>query len=220
MASRATSSTRGYRHEAIAPASTSCASTPRSTPSAWRSGGAACEPRVRAVVAQVPACGRVPPPPDPDGARFAQLRQTFLEGDISSTPETTQGPLPVVSADQVGTPSLLTPLTAFRWFIEFGARHNSGWVNLATRAMPPTPELYHPALAAPFITVPTLGLLSPDDEMPGANPEVARAAFASIAGPTEIVHVEGGHFGLMFDPSAELDHALRAQQEFLRRQLT
>ena len=180
---------------------------------------AACDLRVRAVASQVAACGRVHAPPDPDGSRFALLRQTLLEGDIRPTPETTIGPMPVVSTDQATTPSLLTPLTAFRWFIEYGARHNSGWVNRATRVLPPTPEPYHPALAAPFVTVPTLALLSPDDEMPGANPEVARATFEAIAGPTEIVDIDGGHFGIMFDPSAELDFALGVQLAFLQRQL-
>jgi hypothetical protein len=180
---------------------------------------AACDARVRAVVSQVAACGRVAPAPDPDGSRFSLLRRTLLEGDITPTPQTTLGPVPVVSSDQVGTPSLLTPLTAFRWFIEYGARHNSGWVNWATRVLPPTPEPYHPALAAPFVTVPILALLSPDDEMPGAKPTVARATFEAIEGQTEIVEIQGGHFGIMFDPSAELDFALRVQLTFLQRHL-
>jgi alpha-beta hydrolase superfamily lysophospholipase len=180
---------------------------------------AACDERVRVVVAQVPACGRSAPPADPDGQRFAQMRSTLLKGDINPTPETTVGPLPVVSADQAGTPSLLTPLTAFRWFIEYGARHNSGWENQATRASPPVPEPYHAALAAPFVSVPTLALISPDDEMPGSNPEVARAAFLSIGGPTEIVDIDGGHFGIMFDPSPELAFSIHTQTSFLARHL-
>jgi alpha-beta hydrolase superfamily lysophospholipase len=180
---------------------------------------AACDDRVRVVVAQVPACGRTRPPEDPDGRRFAQIRRTLLKGDINPTPDTTVGPLPVVSADQAGTPSLLTPLTAFRWFIEYGARHNSGWQNQATRAAPPVPEPYNPVLAAPFVTVPTLALISPDDEMPGANPQISRATFRAIAGPTEIVDIEGGHFGLMFDPSPELDFSIRTQTQFLIRHL-
>jgi alpha-beta hydrolase superfamily lysophospholipase len=180
---------------------------------------AACDARVKAVVAQVPACGRTPPPDDSSGQRFGQMRTTLLEGDIDPTPETTVGPLPVVSADQAGTPSLLTPLTAFRWFIEYGARHGSGWQNQATRTAPPVPEPYHPALASPFVTVPTLALISPDDEMPGANPQVSRATFETIAGTTEIVDVEGGHFGIMFDPSPELDSSIRVQTDFLIRHL-
>lgn len=180
---------------------------------------AACDERVRVVVAQVPACGRTPPPEDPDGSRFAQIRSTLLGGDIEPTPETIVGPLPVVSPDQAGCPSLLTPLTAFRWFIEYGARHNSGWQNRATRAAPPVPEPFHPALAAPFVTVPTLALISPDDEMPGADPQVAREAFLAVAGPTEIVPIEGGHFGIMFDPSPELDFSILTQTRFITRHL-
>ena len=144
---------------------------------------------------------------------------TLLEGDINPTPETTVGPLPVVSADQSGTPSLLTPLTAFPWFIEHGARHNSGWQNQATRAAPSVPEPFHSALAAPFVTVPTLALISPDDQVPGANPQVSRPAFNAIAGPTEIVDIEGDHFGIMFDPSPELESAIRMQTRFLMRHL-
>jgi hypothetical protein len=176
---------------------------------------AACDERVRAVVAQVPACGVTPPPADPDGTRFAQIRSTLLDGDISATPETTEGPLPVVSFDQVGSPSLLRPLTAFRWFIEYGARHGSGWQNTATRVSPPVPEPFRAGLCARYVTVPTLALISPDDEMPGANPAVSRAAFEAVAGPCEIVDIEGGHFGLVFHPSPEFDAAVAAQVAFL-----
>lgn len=180
---------------------------------------AACDARVRAVIAQCPACGRQPPPPDPDGSRFQAMRETLLHGDITPTPETTTGPLPVVSFDQVGTPSLLTPLTAFRWFIEYGGRHNSGWHNLATRALPPVPEPYHPALCAPHVRVPTLALIASDDEMPGATATVSRPAFEAIPGPCEILELPGGHFGLMFHPSPEFDFASTAQASFLVRTL-
>ncbi len=180
---------------------------------------AACDVRVRAVVAQVPACGRDLPPLDPDGSRFFQMRSTLLEGDIRATPGTTVGPLPVVSPDQLGTPSLLKPVSAFRWFIEYGGRHGSGWQNLATRASPPVPEPYHPGICAPHVTVPTLALIAPDDEMEGANPGVARAVIESTAGHREIVDIEGGHFGLLFHPSQLFDHAANAQLRFLKTHL-
>ena len=173
---------------------------------------AACDERVRAVVAQVPAGGRT-------RRRPISIRSTLLTGDISATPETTVGPLPVVSFDQVGSPSRLTPLTAFRRFIEYGARHGSGWQNIATRVSPPVPEPFHAGLCAPHVTVPTLALISPDDEMPGANPAVARAAFEAVAGPCEILDIEGGHFGLLFHPSPEFDAALAAQLVFVRAHL-
>jgi len=53
--------------------------------------------------------------------------------------------------------------------------------------------------------------------MPGANSSVSRAAFLSIAAPTEIVDIEGGHFSLMFDPSLELEFSIRTQTSFLTR---
>ena len=53
----------------------------------------------------------------------------------------------------------------------------------------------------------------------GANPAVTRAAFESIPGPTTIVDIPGGHFGLMWDPSPELDFALATQLSFLPQRL-
>ena len=38
----------------------------------------AIDARVKAVVAQVPACGDNPPPPDPDGSLFAAIREKLL----------------------------------------------------------------------------------------------------------------------------------------------
>jgi hypothetical protein len=181
---------------------------------------AACDRRARVVVAQVPACGPALPPPDPDGTRFSRMRSTLLEGDIHPTPETTAGPLPVVSPDQMGTPSLLKPVSAFRWFIEYGGRHGSGWQNLATRVSPPVPEPFHPGICAPHVIVPALALIAPDDEMQGANPVVSRAAFESVAGPKEILDIEGGHFGLLFYPSPEFDFAATAQARFLKAHLS
>ncbi len=54
----------------------------------------AIDARVKAVVAQVPACGDNPPPPDPDGSLFAAIREKLLHGDVGATPDSTIGPLP------------------------------------------------------------------------------------------------------------------------------
>jgi pimeloyl-ACP methyl ester carboxylesterase len=176
---------------------------------------AACDDRVRAVVAQCPATGAAMPPEDSRGDRFETIRQTLLTGDIRGTPETTVGPMPVVSPDQAGTPSLLKPISAFRWFLEYGGRHGSGWLNTATRVSPPVPEPFHAGLCAPHVHVPVLALISPDDEIAGANPAVAHAVFASVAGPTEVEPIEGGHFGLLFYPSPEFEFASQRQAAFL-----
>ena len=44
-----------------------------------------------------------------------------------------------VTADQGGTPSLLAPIQAFRWFIDYCGRPGSGWINRVTRVLPATP---------------------------------------------------------------------------------
>jgi uncharacterized protein len=180
---------------------------------------AGVDERVAAAVAQVPATGREPAPPDPDGRLYAALRETLLDGDITGGPGTTVGPLPVVSADQIHAPSLLTPIQAYRWFVDYGGRFGTGWENRATRVTPPTPAPFHAGLAAPHIRCPVLMQISPVDEMPGADPAVARGVGDSIPGPKEIVEVDGGHFGLLHHPSRWFDDASAAQTEFLRRTL-
>lgn len=180
---------------------------------------AATDDRVRVVVAQCPACGPALPPPDPTGERFARIRSTFLDGDITGPNGSVAGPMPVVYADQMHHESLLKPVSAFRWFIEYGGRHASGWQNVVTRMSPSVPEPYHAGLCAAHVSVPVLALISPDDEMEGANPVVARAVFEAIRGPVHIEDLEGGHFGLLHHPSPEFDLASRRQTSFLRAHL-
>ena len=176
----------------------------------------AIDPRVKAVVAQVPACGDNPPPADADGSLFAAIREKLLDGDVSGTRENTFGPLPVVSCDQRGTPSLLKSPTAFRWFIEHGCRFGTKWDNWATLVAPATPNA---VLCAAHLQAPVLFVISPEDEMGGCNPAVARMAFDVVPGPKELFETAGGHFGVLYHPSVLFDEASRVQREFLLRNL-
>jgi uncharacterized protein len=174
----------------------------------------ACDERVKAIVSQTTACGPNMPPPDPNGTLFSGMKQLYREGDIS-TPDTITGPLPVVSFDQHHIPSLLTPLSAYRWFIEYGGRHGSKWENWVTRVIPKTPVPYHPSICAPHIRVPTLAMIAPDDEMAGAAPAVSLAAYEIIPGLKKLIELEGGHFGLLFYPGELFERYAQAQREFL-----
>jgi dienelactone hydrolase len=180
---------------------------------------AAVDERVRALVAQVPACGEDSPPEDSDDSLFARMRETLLHGELGATPEATIGPLPVVSADQIGTPSLLTPITAFRWFVDFGGRGGTNWQNRATWVNPRSIGPYHPVLAAAHVSAPAHFAIALDDEMPGASPAVARTAYERLAGPKELLQIDGGHFGLLYHPGALFDRVSRAQRDFLVRHL-
>lgn len=177
----------------------------------------AVDQRPAAVIAQVPAIGPVPPPADPDGALFAALCDRLDGGSVDGTEQDRTGPLPVVSADQLGAPSLLTPIQAFRWFVEHGGRHGSGWANEVTRVVPARLGPFHAGIAAPHLHQPLLMMIAPEDEMVGADPDVARAAYASVPAPKELVEIGGGHFGLLHHPSELFDEATRAQIDFLVR---
>lgn len=179
----------------------------------------AVDRRVGAIVAQVPVCGSRPPDLQPSRAHFDAIRDVLLHGDVTGAPETTEGPLPVVSADQLGTPSLLEPVQAFRWFMERGARHGTGWLNQVTRVVPATPVPYSPVLCAPFVTPPTLMMVAPNDEMVHADYDVARLTYELMPSPKQWHDIAGGHFGLLHHPGPLFDEAAHVQRSFLDRWL-
>ncbi len=179
---------------------------------------AAFDERVAALVAQVPACGREAPPPPSDSA-FAALLDLHRNGAPAAGDAERIGPMAVVSHDQVMAPSLLTPVTAFRWFIDYGARPGTGWQNEATLELPATPVPFHAGLCAPYIRGASFWVIADDDEMPGADPPVARTVFDRAPQPKELLRIDGGHFGLLYHPSELFDRVSAAQAEFVVRRL-
>jgi pimeloyl-ACP methyl ester carboxylesterase len=179
----------------------------------------AIEPRVKVIIAQVPVFGEKPPEVEPSRVNFDLIKEILLRGDVRGSPETTIGPMPVVSSDQAGTPSLLKPIQAFRWFIDFGGRAGTRWINSVTRVLPATPMPYHPTLCAPFVRAHTLLMVAPEDEMVHANYAVAKQAYELIPGPKHWYDIAGGHFGLLYYPSELFEEASRVQTEFLKKWL-
>jgi pimeloyl-ACP methyl ester carboxylesterase len=180
----------------------------------------ALDPRFAAVAAQCPTCGVEKPNVEPSDQSFQIMQGIFANGDVSGTPETTMGPMPVVSFDQVGSPSLLKPIQAFRWFIDYGGRHDSLWENRVTRVIPPTPVPFSAYLVAPYIQVPTFMMVGRNDEMVHCNPEVAQATYKLMRCPKQWVDIDGGHFGLLYYPSEIFATASALQCEFLVRALS
>ena len=179
----------------------------------------AVEQRVKVIVAQCPVIGAEPLQIEPNKENFGIFKEILLHGDLRGTAETTIGPMPVVSSDQAGTPSLLKPFQAFRWFIDYGGRAGTRWINTVTRVLPTTPVPFHPALCAPFLNAPTLLMVAPEDEMVHANYSVTRQAFELIPGRKQWFDIAGGHFGLLYYPSDLFDEASRVQTEFLKKWL-
>jgi pimeloyl-ACP methyl ester carboxylesterase len=181
-------------------------------------GVAALDDRVSALVCQVPALGETLGADDPAGTRLAAMERFLATGEVRR-PSDTWVSLPVVSADQVASPSALTPLTAYRWFIEYGGRYGTGWTNRVVFTAPSDAPDFDPLACAPRVRVPTLFAMSADDEMPGAVSEVTRAVFDRISGPKDLVEVDGGHFGLLEYPSHAFDKTSQAQAAWLARTL-
>jgi pimeloyl-ACP methyl ester carboxylesterase len=175
----------------------------------------ALDPRYAAVAAQCPACGIEKPKHEPHERNFQAMQTIFDGGDITGSPETTVGPLPVVSSDQLGTPSLLKPIQAYRWFIDYGGRHGTQWENRVIRVIPPTTAPFSAYLAAPFIRGPTLLMAGRDDEMVHCNLDVTRALFELMRCRKQWADIDGGHFGLLYYPSKIFDRASADQCAFL-----
>lgn len=180
---------------------------------------AAIDHRVKVVVAQVPACGGELPPPDVDQSLFKSISDTFHNGNVAGTPETTLGPMPVVSFDQATIPSMLKPLTAYRWFIEYGGRYNTKWKNNVTHVEPDVPTKFNPVLCIPHIKAALLMVVAYDDEMENANSDIARSAYRAAPQPKKLVEVDGGHFGIIHYPSPLFNQASEAQIDFLNQRL-
>jgi uncharacterized protein len=175
----------------------------------------ALDPRFAAIAVQCPACGAEKPSIEPSDKNFQTMQELFKSGDIRGTPETTVGPMPVVSFDQDGTPSLLKPIQAFRWFIDYGGRHDSLWENRVTRVIPSTPVPFSAYLAAPYIKAPTFIMVGRNDEMVQCNRDVIKAVYDLMPCRKQWIDIDGGHFGLLYYPSDIFTEASSRQSEFL-----
>lgn len=156
-------------------------------------------------------------PPDPDGSRFESIKDLVLTADLDSFDPTVVGPLPVVSADQLSSPSFVETLTAFRWFIDSGGRFGTGWENQATLSRLATPTPFDAQACVPNIDAPTLMVIAREDEESDAD--VARAVFATAGESRQLLTVDGGHFEVLYPDTPEFRISMTTQQRFLRTHL-
>ena len=169
-----------------------------------------------AVVAHIPSCGAEFIPFNDKPQQFETLKDIFLNGDLDTFEQDVTGPLPVVSFDQSGTPSLLQPIQAFHWFMSFGGRFDSNWNNAVSRVIPKTEVPFSPQLSAAFIACPTLMVAGRKDEMVHCNPLVQKAVFESIEAPKEWFDIDGGHFGCLYPGTDLFREAIAKEIEFMK----
>ena len=171
--------------------------------------------RVDAVIAMIPAFGEEIPKIDHDGSSYDFAKNTLLLDNIKSLPHSTSDKMPIVSSDQLGTPSALTNLTAYNWFIEYGGRFGTKWKNLVSFTRINAPENLHIGQFAHRLKAPILMIVAMNDEMNGANPKVSKHVFDNIVQPKKWVDIDGGHFGLLYYPSNLFAKSSKAQIDFL-----
>jgi hypothetical protein len=175
--------------------------------------------RVKAVIAMIPAFGEEIPKDDIDGSSYSFAKETLLLEDIKSLPHSVTEQMPIVSTDQKGTPSALTDLTAYNWFIEYGGRFGTNWNNVVSFSKIEVPENLNVGQFANKLKAPMLMVVATNDEMNGANPKVTQYVYENITQPKEWVDIDGGHFGLLYYPSPLFDRSSKAQIDFLNKYL-
>lgn len=175
--------------------------------------------RVKAIINQIPAYGDSLPEKDKDCQYFTFAKETVLTERIKDLPNKITEQMPIVSLDQLGTPSALSELTAYGWFIEYGTRFGTNWENVVSFSKTNAPEHFHIGQCAPYLKAPILMVVATNDEMKGASTKVASEVFKTITQPKQLVEIDGGHFGLLYYPSLIFDKASKAQIDFLKNYL-
>lgn len=175
--------------------------------------------RVKAIITMIPALGDNLPEKDLDGELYSFAKNTVMSKRIMDLPHTFTEQMPIVSHDQLGTPSALSEITAFRWFIEYGGRYGTNWKNVVSFAYTEAPEKFHIGQCASHLKAPILMIIAENDEMEGASSKIALEIYKSIQQPKEILLVDGGHFGILHYPSSLFDKSSRAQIEFIKKYL-
>lgn len=179
----------------------------------------AIDDRVKAIVTLIPGFESDFPAEDKNGNLYAFAKNVVLSERIMDRSFTLIERMPIVSSDQIGTPSVLTEITAYRWFIEYGGRFGTNWNNVVSISDIERPDHYHTGQCAPHLKAPILMIVATNDEMDGANPEVTHEIYKMIKQPKEWVDIDGGHFGLLHYPSTLFDKSSKAQITFLKKYL-
>jgi cephalosporin-C deacetylase-like acetyl esterase len=175
--------------------------------------------RVKTVISMIPAMGAEIPKEDKDGSSYSFAKETLLKEDIRSLPHTTTEQTPIVSTDQLGTPSVLPYLTAYNWFIEYGGRFGTNWKNIVSYSIIDEPDDFNIGQLAPQLKAPILMVVATNDEVNSANPVVTKYVYNNIIQQKEWVDIDGGHFGLLYYPSPLFDRSSKAQIDFLDKYL-
>jgi fermentation-respiration switch protein FrsA (DUF1100 family) len=182
----------------------------------------ACDPRVRAVVENVPFAGL----PGVDYAdrddvrrRFERLRAALLDesgAGPADRPAGAVGPMKVVS-ERPGEACFLPQPESARWFLAAGRAPGARWRNEFTlRSGAADAPPWDPGVCVPFVAPRALLMVVATEDRLAAT-DVALASFDRAGEPKQLEIVPGDHFA-PYDGEA-FARSSAAMAEFLRRSL-
>lgn len=155
----------------------------------------ACDPRVAAVIANVPFASLPEGTENTHGSDAFEAIRSALFDDSGNGPADSGGapigPLAVIAEDGVDLPVFLPFEEATAWFLE---NRSATWQNRVTlQALPSMPPPFDPAACVAHIAPRALLMvLASQDRM--ASVAGARATFARAGEPKHLEVIEGDHF--------------------------
>jgi pimeloyl-ACP methyl ester carboxylesterase len=179
---------------------------------------AATDQRVKAIISYNPTFGAESPEAAPSEDVFAKIARVVEAERLPGEAAMRHGPEPIVAPDP--TVECMSPSPqAFRWFIDYGGRHGSGWLNQWSYAISDVGVPHSPYDCLPQVDVPALVVAGRDDEISVCVPSVQQTALSLTNGSQFWHQIDGGHFGALYHPSPVADEMTRIQLDFLAENL-
>jgi fermentation-respiration switch protein FrsA (DUF1100 family) len=154
----------------------------------------ACEPRVAAVVANVPFAGLPGADYTDTRERFESLREALLDESGAGPADAASdviGPVAVVEEEGNELPVFLGQPESTEWFLGVGGEPGTRWQNRAT--VVGVTASWDPGVCVERIAPrPLLMVVATEDRL--AETAVAEAAFARAGEPKRLAMIEGHHF--------------------------
>jgi fermentation-respiration switch protein FrsA (DUF1100 family) len=163
----------------------------------------ACEPRVKAVVANVPLAGLPGTEYTDTAERFSSLRASLLDESGRGSADTARdaiGPVAVVEEEGNALPVFLPQPESREWFLRTGAGAGSRWRNRVT--LVGMGAGWDPGVCVEHIApTPLLMVVATEDRL--VETAVSLAAFERAREPKRLELVLGHHFAPYDDPCFE-----------------
>ncbi len=176
----------------------------------------ALDNRVQAVIARTPVCGNSATNFDDSPKKFEWLRQNWSSLDLSKVP-VRELAVRFCRLHEGEGPVIVDGGAAVSYATRMRKKYTSDWSNqvfILQRKL--EAQFNEQRLPAKYLKVPTMFVIAIDDQVPFCEFATNRQCFDLIEAPKELLELEGGHFGLIYQGSEPYRQAVSADIKFLR----